>query len=98
MKSVISLLFIGFLFIGVIPTESLAIAIQSSQITLSGIQRKLPDMRMATIGDMGCSPVTSKLIQEINNKMPRIILALGDLSYQKYNADCWLNIVSPVER
>ncbi|MGA9744047.1 MAG: hypothetical protein WBQ16_05480 [Nitrososphaeraceae archaeon] len=86
MKSVISLLFIGFLFIGVIPTESLAIAIHR------------PDMRMAAIGDMGCSPVTSKLIQEINNKMPRIILALGDLSYQKYNADCWLNIVSPVER
>ena len=46
---------------------------------------------------MGCNPVTSDLIQAINNKMPRLILALGDLSYQRYNADCWLNIVSPIQ-
>ena len=78
-------------------TESFAIVIQSSQATPFGVQRKLPDICTAALGDMGCNSVTSNLIQAINNKMPRLILALGDLSYQRYNADCWLNIVSPIE-
>ena len=97
MKSVMSLLFIGFLFIELMSTESFAIVIQSSQATPFGVQRKLPDMSIAALGDMGCNSVTSNLIQAINNKTPRLILALGDLSYQRYNADCWLNIVSPIE-
>ena len=46
---------------------------------------------------MGCSPLTEKIINDINNKSPEVILALGDLSYQRDNADCWLNIVAPVE-
>jgi len=46
---------------------------------------------------MGCSPLTEKIINDINNKSPEVILALGDLSYQRDNSDCWLNIVAPVE-
>jgi Calcineurin-like phosphoesterase len=49
------------------------------------------------VGDMGCSPMTEKIINDIDNKTPEVILALGDLSYQRDNVDCWLNIVSPVE-
>jgi predicted MPP superfamily phosphohydrolase len=49
------------------------------------------------IGDMGCSPMSEKIINDLNNKSPEVILALGDLSYQRDNVDCWLNIVSPVE-
>jgi len=51
----------------------------------------------AAVGDMGCSPLTEKIINDINNKSPEVILALGDLSYQRDNADCWFNIVAPVE-
>ncbi len=51
----------------------------------------------AVVGDMGCSPLTEKIIHDINNKSPEVILALGDLSYQRDNADCWLNIVAPIE-
>ena len=51
----------------------------------------------AAVGDMGCSPLTEKIINDINNKSPEVILALGDLSYQRDNADCWLNIVAPIE-
>ncbi len=51
----------------------------------------------AAVGDMGCSPLTEKIINDINNKSPEVILALGDLSYQRDNADCWLNIVTPIE-
>jgi predicted MPP superfamily phosphohydrolase len=97
MKSVMALPLIGFLLIELISTESFAIVIQGSQATPFGVQNMLPDLSIATLGDMGCKPVTSNLIKAINNKMPRLILALGDLSYQRYNPDCWLNIVSPIQ-
>ncbi|MGB8100414.1 MAG: metallophosphoesterase, partial [Nitrososphaeraceae archaeon] len=69
-------------------TSSLSPSIQSEQKT---------GFNFAAVGDMGCSPLTEKIINDINNKSPEVILALGDLSYQRDNADCWLNIVAPVE-
>ena len=69
-------------------TSSLSRSIQSEQKT---------GFNFAAVGDMGCSPLTEKIINDINNKSPEVILALGDLSYQRDNADCWLNIVAPVE-
>ena len=69
-------------------TSSLSSSIQSEQKT---------GFNFAAVGDMGCSPLTEKIINDINNKSPEVILALGDLSYQRDNADCWLNIVAPVE-
>src|SRR4029078_4580358 len=69
-------------------TSSLSPSIQSEQKT---------GFNFAAVGDMGCSPLTEKIINDINNKSPELILALGDLSYQKDNADCWLNIVAPIE-
>jgi predicted phosphodiesterase len=69
-------------------TSSLSPSIQSEQ--------KM-GFNFAAVGDMGCSPLTEKIINDINNKSPEVILALGDLSYQRDNADCWLNIVAPVE-
>ncbi|MGA9909476.1 MAG: metallophosphoesterase, partial [Nitrososphaeraceae archaeon] len=69
-------------------TSSLSPSIQSEQKT---------GFNFAAVGDMGCSPLTEKIINDINNKSPEVILALGDLSYQRDNSDCWLNIVAPVE-
>ena len=69
-------------------TSSLSPSIQSEQKT---------GFNFAAVGDMGCSPLTEKIINDINNKSPEVILALGDLSYQRDNADCWLNIVAPIE-
>ena len=69
-------------------TSSLSPSIQSEQKT---------GFNFAAVGDMGCSPLTEKIINDINNKSPEVILALGDLSYQRDNADCWLNIIAPVE-
>lgn len=45
---------------------------------------------------MGCSPMTEKIINDINNKTPKLILALGDLSYQR-DPDCWFKLISPIE-
>src|SRR6476620_7344424 len=60
-------------------------------------ERIQPGFNFAVVGDMGCSSMAQKVINHINNKTPKLILALGDLSYQRSNADCWLNIVSPIE-
>jgi len=97
LKRVVSLLFIGFLFGGLYPTESLALGIPNSLLSPYKAQRNISDFSIAAVGDMGCSSSTSKLVHDLNNKMPRIILALGDLSYQRNNANCWFNIVSPIE-
>jgi predicted phosphodiesterase len=63
----------------------------------SSSSEKKMGFKFAAVGDMGCSPLTEKIINDINNKSPEMILALGDLSYQRDNADCWLNIVSHIE-
>ena len=60
-------------------------------------ERIQPGFNFAVVGDMGCGSMAQKVINHINNKTPKLILALGDLSYQKSNADCWLNIVTPIE-
>lgn len=58
--------------------------------------KKIPDFNIAAVGDMGCSSIVKQIIGEIKIKNPKIVLVLGDLSYQKSNANCWLNIVSPI--
>ena len=60
-------------------------------------ERIQPGFNFAVVGDMGCGSMAQKVINHINNKTPKLILALGDLSYQKSNADCLLNIVTPIE-
>jgi Calcineurin-like phosphoesterase len=60
-------------------------------------ERIQPGFNIAVVGDIGCGSMAQKVINHINNKTPKLILALGDLSYQRSNADCWLNIVSPFE-
>jgi hypothetical protein len=59
-------------------------------------QRKIPDFSIAAVGDMGCSSSASELVHDINNKIPELILALGDLSYQRSDASCWFKLISPL--
>jgi hypothetical protein len=62
------------------------------------LQRTLPDFSIAAVGDLGCSPEVKKMVNIINNKTPDLILMLGDLSYQRNDAGCWFDIVSPIEQ
>ena len=38
------------------------------------------------------------MVNVINNENPELILILGDLSYQRESADCWFDIVSPIDQ
>jgi len=80
----------------VVSVESISVFAAQSLLSPFEAERKIPDFSMAAVGDMGCSPVVKKIISDVDNKMPKLILVLGDLSYQGNNANCWLSIVSPI--
>jgi Calcineurin-like phosphoesterase len=61
-------------------------------------QRTQPDFSIAAVGDLGCSPEVKKMVNIINNKTRDLILMLGDLSFQRNNAGCWFDIVSPIQQ
>ncbi len=58
----------------------------------------LPGFTFAAVGDMGCSSTVKKIVNDINKKLPKVILALGDLSYQDHSPDCWFNLISPIDK
>src|SRR5215217_1697358 len=55
----------------------------------------LADYNFAAAGDWGCTNDTINTVKNIMNHKPELILALGDLSYNK-TAQCWLDIINPI--
>ncbi|HEY7227305.1 MAG TPA: metallophosphoesterase [Nitrososphaeraceae archaeon] len=55
----------------------------------------VPDFSIATVGDWGCNPNTSKTIADIVKSEPALVIGLGDNSYE-LTGDCWLNMVQPI--
>jgi calcineurin-like phosphoesterase family protein len=53
------------------------------------------DFNFVAAGDWGCDAKAHDTVNNMQNKSPAIVLALGDLSYQK-NADCWFEMMSPL--
>jgi predicted phosphodiesterase len=53
-------------------------------------------INVAAVGDWGCNDDSRKTLKNILSKKPELILALGDLSYQR-TAECWLDIISSVD-
>ena len=54
------------------------------------------DTTMAAAGDWGCSDNTEKTVQNVRNLNPKLLLALGDFSYDK-TSTCWLSVMKPIE-
>ena len=57
--------------------------------------KKLQDFNFVVAGDFGCGDEAKKTITAMVNKKPELVLALGDMAYQK-KPDCWFNITSPL--
>ena len=53
-------------------------------------------VNIAAAGDWGCSSQAQRTVQNILQKTPEVILALGDLSY-KSTPNCWFDLISPIE-
>ena len=49
-----------------------------------------------TAGDFGCGDEPNRTIDGMVKKNPELVIALGDLSYNK-SAQCWINSVIPLE-
>jgi predicted MPP superfamily phosphohydrolase len=47
-------------------------------------------------GDFGCSAEANRTVTDMVKKNPEIVLALGDLSYEK-SPNCWLDLISPID-
>ena len=83
---------------------SLALLLHNSPITVNDIghgnafglnNTSTADFSFAAVGDWGCSSNTKKMIDNIIDKNPQLILGLGDYSYQ-FHPDCWLQLVNPI--
>lgn len=51
---------------------------------------------VAAVGDWGCNDNSKNTLKNISSKKPELIIALGDLSYQR-TAECWLEIISSLD-
>jgi hypothetical protein len=51
---------------------------------------------IAVAGDFGCGKNANKTVNNMVAKQPEIVMALGDLSYNK-SPDCWLDLFSPLD-
>ena len=58
--------------------------------------QSIPDFNFVAVGDWECNANTNSTVNNIINKNPELVLALGDYSYEP-TADCWLKIVKPIE-
>jgi predicted phosphodiesterase len=59
-------------------------------------ETNLADFNFAAVGDWNCTPNSKNTVDNIIEKDPELVLGLGDYSYEK-TADCWLQLVSPLE-
>lgn len=57
---------------------------------------RIPDFSFVAAGDFGCTPEANRTITNMVNKNPDLMLALGDLSYEK-DGTCWFKLVSPLD-
>ena len=57
---------------------------------------RIYSFNIAAVGDWACNDNTQNTAKNIMTKKPEVVLALGDLSYQK-SPDCWFEIVSPLD-
>ena len=53
-------------------------------------------LNIAAAGDWGCSSQAQSTVENIAQKTPEVVLALGDLSY-KDAPDCWLKLIGPIK-
>jgi calcineurin-like phosphoesterase family protein len=57
----------------------------------------LPDFNFATVGDWDCNSRAEKTAENIQARNPELVLGLGDYVYGEDSADCWLEIVEPID-
>jgi predicted MPP superfamily phosphohydrolase len=57
----------------------------------------LSNFNFAAVGDTNCNSNTEDVVEDIQAKAPEIVLGLGDYIYNDDSADCWLEIIEPID-
>ncbi len=57
----------------------------------------LPGFNFAAAGDWGCTDDTIDTVNNIIDKSPELVLGLGDYPYDEDSADCWFDIIQPID-
>src|SRR6266487_5163556 len=57
----------------------------------------LQNFNFVAAGDFSCTDDTKSTTSSMISKKPELILALGDLSYQR-TPDCWFNTIAPLDK
>jgi hypothetical protein len=55
------------------------------------------NFNFAAVGDTNCNSNTEDVVADIQAKAPEMVLGLGDYIYNDDSADCWLEIVEPID-
>ncbi len=71
------------------------LSIPSFVVANAQIQLGHSDFNFAAAGDWGCDTKAHQTVSNMQNTSPELVLAMGDLSYQK-SADCWFQMMSPL--
>jgi hypothetical protein len=79
------LLFSSITSLTPIPSKQMAVA-----------QTVHADFNFAVVGDWGCTSNTNSTVNNVLDKKPELVLALGDYSYNRTSDDCWFKIVDPI--
>ena len=70
--------------------------IELSTTTKSSSKSSIGAFNFAAVGDWACTSKTKDTVENIIDQNPELVLALGDLSYEK-GAKCWLKIIKPLK-
>ena len=60
-----------------------------------GVVSNTDNINFVAVGDWDCNSETEDTVDNIIDKDPELILALGDLSYDD-SAECWLELIEPI--
>jgi hypothetical protein len=65
--------------------------------TTGETQSTNPNFNFAAVGDTNCNSNTETIVENIQAKASQLVLGLGDYIYNDDEADCWLEIVEPID-
>lgn len=77
--------------------SGIVLASEHTDAISSKVRRNEQGFSVAAVGDLGCGPEVNSTIKNIQNQSVQLVLALGDLSYQRESANCWFDIMAPVQ-
>jgi 3',5'-cyclic AMP phosphodiesterase CpdA len=55
------------------------------------------EFNFGAVGDYDCNDNTQNTVNNIMDKDPELVISLGDYVYDNITADCWLQIVDPID-